>query len=123
MSEMILEYCDSRGTQIGVDREAGVIRGVKILGLRSRNGREYSAEALREAAPLVREREGEREPSEEFAGDGARLSRSDRDDAGRATRRGRGVCLRTSISTRSTRSPNNLIWDAEHAAEKRRLFA
>ncbi len=52
MTEKILEYCDSRGTRIAVDREAGVIRGVKILGLRSRNGREYSTEALRDAAPL-----------------------------------------------------------------------
>lgn len=35
-----------------VDRDAGVIRGVKILGKQSRNGREYSEQAMREAAPL-----------------------------------------------------------------------
>jgi hypothetical protein len=33
-----------------VDREAGVIRGVKVLGRESRNGREYSDRALHEAA-------------------------------------------------------------------------
>jgi len=35
-----------------VDRAAGLIRGVKILGPESRNGRTYSAEALRRAASL-----------------------------------------------------------------------
>ncbi len=35
-----------------VDREAGVIRGVKVLGRESRNGREYSDRALHEAARL-----------------------------------------------------------------------
>jgi hypothetical protein len=35
-----------------VDRDAGVIRGVKILGRQSRNRREYSDQALRDAARL-----------------------------------------------------------------------
>lgn len=35
-----------------IDRVAGVIRGVKILGARSRNGRDYSQQALREAAAI-----------------------------------------------------------------------
>lgn len=35
---------------VQVDRDAGVIRGVKILGRMSANGREYSAPALRQAA-------------------------------------------------------------------------
>jgi hypothetical protein len=35
-----------------VDRTAGVIRGVKILGLKSRNGRSYLPEALAEAAAM-----------------------------------------------------------------------
>ena len=38
MTEMLQEYCDSRGVRMRVDREAGVIRGVKMLGLESRNG-------------------------------------------------------------------------------------
>lgn len=35
-----------------VDREAGVVPGVKLLGLTSRNGRRYSEEAVRKAAGL-----------------------------------------------------------------------
>ncbi len=35
-----------------VDRDAGVIRGVKVLGRESRNGREYTDRALQEAATL-----------------------------------------------------------------------
>lgn len=35
-----------------IDRVAGVIRGVKILGATSRNGRDYSPQALREAAAI-----------------------------------------------------------------------
>jgi hypothetical protein len=52
MSEPIQEYCDSRGVPVRVDRESGVLRGVKILGLRSRNGRSYLPDALRQAAAL-----------------------------------------------------------------------
>lgn len=35
-----------------IDRVAGVIRGVKILGATSKNGRDYSPQALREAAAI-----------------------------------------------------------------------
>lgn len=35
-----------------VDREAGVIRGVRILGAESKNGREYSEPAMRQAATI-----------------------------------------------------------------------
>ena len=52
MNEFIQEYVDSRGVGMRVDRQGGVIRGVKILGLRSRNGRTYLPETLSEAAPL-----------------------------------------------------------------------
>lgn len=52
MTETLQEFCDSRGVQMRVDREAGVIRGVKILGLQSRNGRTYLPEALSQAARL-----------------------------------------------------------------------
>ena len=52
MTETLLEFCDSRGVPVRVDRAAGVIRGVKILGLHSRNGREYLPEALSRAAAL-----------------------------------------------------------------------
>ena len=52
MSETLQEYVDSRGVTMRVDREQGVIRGVKVLGLRSRNGRTYLAEALEKAIGL-----------------------------------------------------------------------
>ncbi len=52
MSEHLQEFCDSRDVRMRVDRVAGVIRGVKILGLNSRNGRQYLPEALSRAAAL-----------------------------------------------------------------------
>jgi hypothetical protein len=52
MTDMLQEFCDSRGVSMRVDREAGVIRGVKVLGLESRNGRTYLPEALAQAAQL-----------------------------------------------------------------------
>jgi hypothetical protein len=52
MADMLQEYCDSRGVSMRVDRSAGVIRGVKLLGLESRNGRTYLPEALEQAVQL-----------------------------------------------------------------------
>lgn len=43
---------ESRGATGRVDRTAGVIRGVKIIGRVSKNGREYTANALTEAVRL-----------------------------------------------------------------------
>lgn len=52
MTDMLQEYCDSRGASMRVDAQAGVIHGVKVLGLESRNGRTYLPEALTQAARL-----------------------------------------------------------------------
>ncbi len=52
MHERLQEYVDQRGTAVRADAAAGVIRGVKVLGLRSRNGRVYREEALARAAGL-----------------------------------------------------------------------
>ena len=52
MNETLREFVDSRGVTMRVDRSAGVIRGVKVLGLKSRNGRTYSPDALVQAAQL-----------------------------------------------------------------------
>jgi hypothetical protein len=52
MSDHLQEFTDSRGVSLRVDRTLGVIRGIKILGLRSRNGREYSPDALTRAIGL-----------------------------------------------------------------------
>src|SRR3989304_4998962 len=55
MNETLQEFVDSRGVAVRVDRQGGVIRGVKILGVEPRNGRTYLAEALAEAAGLYEE--------------------------------------------------------------------
>jgi len=52
MSELLQEYVDSASHHLRVDRAAGVIRGVKLLGLVSRNGRRYRENALVEAVGL-----------------------------------------------------------------------
>jgi hypothetical protein len=52
MTDRLQEFCDSRGVTMRVDARAGVIRGVKVLGLESRNGRSYLPEALAQAAGL-----------------------------------------------------------------------
>lgn len=52
MNQLIQEYVDSRGVSMRVDRRQGIIRGVKILGVESRNGRVYSTAALSQAVPL-----------------------------------------------------------------------
>lgn len=51
-NENLREYSDWRGGTGTVDEARGVIEGVKILGLESRNGRSYSGEALAGAAGL-----------------------------------------------------------------------
>lgn len=52
MDESLQEFVDSRAVAMRVDRERGIIRGVKLLGLESRNGRRYLPEALQNAAAL-----------------------------------------------------------------------
>lgn len=46
------EYVSSRGATLVIDREKGLIKGVKILGLESKNGRTYTREAIRQAVDL-----------------------------------------------------------------------
>jgi len=52
MTEVLQEYVDSRGVTLRVDRGAGVLRGVKLIGLESLNGRRYRPSALAEAIGL-----------------------------------------------------------------------
>ncbi|MBX7164817.1 MAG: hypothetical protein K1X74_00590 [Pirellulales bacterium] len=52
MTEWLQELCDWRGGVSRIDEAAGVIRGVKVLGTTSRNGRTYLPEALSAAAGL-----------------------------------------------------------------------
>lgn len=50
--ERLQELTVNRGVSLKVDRERGLIRGVKILGVESRNGRQYNPAAIREAKGL-----------------------------------------------------------------------
>jgi len=52
MNQTLQEFVDSHGVRMRVNAGEGVIRGVKILGLKSRNGRVYLPDALSGAAPL-----------------------------------------------------------------------
>ena len=52
VEETLLEYADSRGVAVRVDRQEGVLWGVKLIGLNSRNGRRYREAALAQAAAL-----------------------------------------------------------------------
>jgi hypothetical protein len=50
--ERLQEYTTSRGLSLQVNRETGLIHGVKVLGFKSRNEREYSPTAARNALGL-----------------------------------------------------------------------
>jgi hypothetical protein len=52
MHEPLQEYADSRGVTLRVDAHAGVLRGVKLIGLESANRRRYRPEALAAAVSL-----------------------------------------------------------------------
>ena len=52
MAEALQEFVDSRGTTLRVDPERGVLTGVKLIGLTSRNGRVYQPAALQKAQSL-----------------------------------------------------------------------
>lgn len=52
MHENIQEYTNTPRRDIRIDSEAGILYGVKIIGSKSRNGREYPDKTLREAISL-----------------------------------------------------------------------
>jgi hypothetical protein len=52
MSESLQEYAHSGGLTLRVDRNGGLLRGVKLIGLESQNGRRYRPEALAAAVGL-----------------------------------------------------------------------
>jgi len=52
MTELLQEYADSRGLALRVDRATGVLRGVKLIGMESLNGRRYRSAALSAAVGL-----------------------------------------------------------------------
>jgi len=54
-SEVLQEYVSSHGVTVRVDKTRGVLEGVKLIGLESRNGRRYRESALAKATPLYEE--------------------------------------------------------------------
>jgi hypothetical protein len=51
-ADVLQEYADNRGATLRVDRERGIIAGVKLLGTVSRKGREYPPAVMAKALPL-----------------------------------------------------------------------
>ena len=116
MKETLREYIDSRGVKMRVDRGAGIIRGVKILGLSSRNGRRYPAETLLRAVGLY---DGAKVNVNHAAGKlpGTRDYR-DRIGSIRNVRLQPDEGLFADFHFNPKHAlAEQLVWDAEHAAE------
>jgi hypothetical protein len=116
MSELLQEYVDSRQQRLRVDRTAGVIRGVKLLGLMSRNGRRYREHALVEAVGLY---EGAKVNINHPKGHP--LSPRDYQDRlgvvrGVQFRSGEGLFGDLHFNPKHALS-EQLVWDAEHAPQ------
>jgi hypothetical protein len=116
MDETLREYVDSRGVVMRVDRDAGVIRGVKVLGLKSRNGRVYLPDALVQAVGLY---EGARvNVNHAKTTPFAPRDYQDRIGAIRnvVARRDEGLFADFHFNPKHALS-EQLLWDAEHAPE------
>jgi len=116
MQESLQEYVDSRGIGIRVDRERGIIRGVKILGLDSRNGRTYREDALLRAVGLY---DGAKVNVNHAKG--AAVGPRDYQDRlgvirGTVVRGGEGLFGDLHFNPKHALA-EQLIWDAEHAPE------
>jgi hypothetical protein len=116
MSELLQEYVDSGSQRLRVDRTAGVIRGVKLLGLNSRNGRRYREEALSGAIGLY---EGAKVNINHPKGHP--LSPRDYQDRlgvvrGVEFRAGEGLFGDLHFNPKHLLS-EQLVWDAEHAPQ------
>jgi hypothetical protein len=116
MTETLQEYCDSRGVRMRVDREEGVIRGVKILGLQSRNRRSYLPEALVQAARLYED--AKVNVNHPRGNPGAPRDYQDRMGVIRnvVARPGEGLFADFHFNPKHALA-EQLIWDAEHAPE------
>lgn len=111
-TQRLLEYSTSSGLTLRVDAAQGVIGGVKILGLTSANGREYSREAITAARGLYENR-----PVNVDHLDGSR--RSYRDRIGKICRvevREDGLYGDLLVNPKHPLA-EQLLWDAQHAPE------
>lgn len=109
------EFCDNRGAALQVDAGRAMIRGVKVLGLTSRNGRAYSPAALVSAAALY---EGAKVNVNHAAGDST-APRDYRDRLGRlreARAAEDGLYADLHFNPKHSLA-EQLLWDAEHAPE------
>jgi hypothetical protein len=116
MEELLTEFVDSRGVELRVDRQQGVLRGVKLLGLESRNRRKYLPDALNTARALY---EGARVNVNHAKGHPlAARDYQDRLGVVRqiACRTGEGLFGDLHFNPRHALA-EQLIWDAEHAPE------
>ena len=116
MGDILQEFCDSRGVSVRIDREAGVIRGVKILGLESRNGRRYLPEALAAAVPLYED--AKVNVNHPKGNPSAPRDYQDRIGAIRQVtlRDGEGLFADFHFNPKHALA-EQLLWDAEHAPE------
>lgn len=116
MDETLQEYVDSRGLSVHLERETGMLRGVKVLGLESRNGRSYRPEALAEAARLY---EGAKVNVNHPRGNPAG-PRDYQDRIGTiqavVVRPGEGLFADLHFNPKHALA-EQLMWDAEHAPE------
>ncbi len=114
--ERLQEYASSRGLALRVDRTQSLIRGVKILGLESRNGRSYMPEALAAAAALY---EGAKvNVNHPRAAAAAPRDYQDRlgSICGVSFRSGEGLFADLHYNPKHALA-EQLAWDAEHAPE------
>jgi hypothetical protein len=101
---------------VRVDRESGIIHGVKILGLQSRNGRTYLPEALQAAAGLYEE--AKVNVNHPKGAPGGPRDYQDRIGTirGVALRPGEGLFADFHFNPKHALA-EQLVWDAQHAPE------
>jgi len=116
MPDLLQEFVDSRGVNVAVDRDAGILRGVKILGLRSRNGRTYQPQALTQAVALYEDAK----VNVNHPKGGPLAPRDYQERIGRLTgvefRSGDGLYADFRFNPKHPLA-EQLIWDAENAPE------
>jgi hypothetical protein len=119
MPTTLQEFTAASAAHLRVDRDAGVLHGVKLLGLVSSNGRRYLQSALREAAPLY---EGAKVNVNHATGakGGAIAPREYQDRLGVirhvAFREGEGLFGDLHFNPKHALA-EQLVWDAEHAPQ------
>lgn len=113
--ETVREFVEATAKPYTVDREAGVIRGVKIIGEHSKNGRRYPKEVLRRAVTLY---EGALVNVNHDKNLNGPRDYRDRIGVMRQVREGEGGLHGDLHYNPKHDLAEQLAWDAEHAPEK-----